>query len=245
MLEIPQEIIDHYKDVKPTYERVYKILKEAFYCKNTVITKKITEKSVCEALGVSRTPVRIAIEKLNNEGILKNISKSNVGIKELNNKELSDLLFLCELLEGKSAFLAAQNATEEDILLLKDLNNQLNTYNRKEKEDLNYDIYGARDLHMQFHLLIAKCSCNELLYKFIVQIRNLMRLHKSHKLLPENAYPKDIYPLHDKIIKAIEDRDGDLAEMWMKIEIHSAREKYKDSKLDLNLLELYDTKNIL
>lgn len=244
MLDIPQEIIDKHINVKPTYERVYRILKEGLCCKETIISKKITEKSVCEALNVSRTPVRTALERLNNEGILQNISKSNVGIKQLNNKELDDLLFLCETLECKAAYLAAINATEEDISLLKDLNNQICTYHHKEHKEINYDMYGVRDLHMQFHLLIAKCSKNDFLYKYIIQVRSLMRIYKSNKSVPENAYPKDIYPLHSNLIHAIENRDSELAEMCMKVEIRFAKERYMNSKLDINIFELYKNKDI-
>lgn len=247
MIQFPQDIIEMYRDFKPAYQKVYRIIKDSLFSDQVTLDAKFTEENISQALGVSRTPVRTALSRLRNEGILQNITKTNIGIREYSKKDKMDLLFLDEMLEGKAAYLAARRGiSEEDLSTLLELNDAIASYLIADKSPTYMHMYGARDLHLQFHLMIAKLSGNRFMYKKIVELRNIMRMHKSD--LPYQEGYKDKYsttfaPLHHRIIEAIRCGNAEDAELFMRCDITSAKEAYWDSQIDINYSQIQLGKN--
>ena len=236
MLVFPEDIIEAYKDFKPVSTKVYRIIKESLFTGQIPADSKLTEVAVAEALRCSRTPVRTALAKLRSEGLIQNLTKSNVGVREPETKDRLDLLALDELLEGEAVRLAALTGVPEDILdTLEELNDAMSSYHLGGGSPLAEN--GVRDLHMQFHLLIAKSSGNEHLYRAIVSTRNLMRaLHSKAASNERNRdnYEKVLAPLHRKIIDAIRSRNPDTAQLCMRYELLLSKEIYEVADRDTN-----------
>lgn len=236
MLAFPQEIVDMYKDFKPAHLKIYRIIRDTIFSGQIPSGEKFTEEGIAKALGISRTPVRTALTRLRNEGLLQNITKSNLGIQEYSLKEKQDLLYLDALLEGKAAYLAALHGiSEEDLSTLTEINETIATYRSLPSSPTQLNFCGVRDLHMQFHLLIAKYSDNSFLYKQIVELRNIMRTLKSELVHTEKHrgnYADFIAPIHRQLIEAIRLRCPEEAEVCIHYEIHHSREIYAESSID-------------
>lgn len=236
MIQFPQEIVEMYQDFKPAYEKVYRIIKDSLFSGFVTFDEKFTEEGIASSLNISRTPVRAALSRLRNEGILQNVTKSNIGIREYSKKEKMDLLFLDELLEGKAAYLAAKrNISPEDLSTLSELNDAIASYHVAEDTPSHMHMYGVRDLHLQFHLMIAKLSGNRFLYKKIVELRNIMRMHKSSLPYQEgynDKYETIIAPLHSRVIEALETGNAEDAELFMRCDISESKIAYWDSEID-------------
>ena len=228
MISFPPEIVEMYKDLKPAHNRVYRIIRDSIFSGKIKANEKFTEEAISKALGCSRTPVRTALSKLQSEGLLQHMTKKNIGYQEYSEKDKRDLITLDILLEAKSAELVAKKGLSEDELeMLNEINQML--YNHSTLGDSVISEFGVRDLHMQFHLLIAKYSGNRFLYKEIVNVRTLMRSFtspKAHDDKHKDNYQTIIAPLHEKLLLAIQDHDSDLASLYMQYEISCAKDVY-------------------
>jgi len=226
MFTIPREIINRHKDNKPSYNRVYWILRDCLIDGNINIgEEKLTEEKIAEALNVSRTPVRTAMAQLKNDGFLQNISKGRVGLNEFSIEDKKNLVESSIVLESAAASYAAHRATDEDIEALKEINNAIRHFHSGNRDDRNA-FSGIRDLHASFHLMIAKISGNRFLYKYIVENRNIMRMLYVEHSVTEDTYPHIIAPKHDQLIEAISQKDSEAAKIIISSEILNTRKLY-------------------
>jgi len=82
---------------------------------------RVTELEVAERLGVSRTPVREALRRLESEGLLVSLPWRGVVVAELDRAQVLELYAMREVLEGTAARFAAQHADAAEIDLMQDL----------------------------------------------------------------------------------------------------------------------------
>jgi GntR family transcriptional repressor for pyruvate dehydrogenase complex len=130
-----------------------------------------SEMKLCEMLGVSRTSIRSALQKLSAYGIIETrhgqgsfvsdfakiniLNGINIGMN-MSDKEILDMLEFRETIEFKCIELAVERATEEDVLFLeKALNKMIENID-------DYKKYSMADF--EFHLVFAKASKNDVLY---------------------------------------------------------------------------------
>lgn len=226
-----EDIVKLYQDTKPAYQKVYNIVRDSILNGYLEPEQKLTEVAVAEALDVSRTPVRAALQQLKNEGILQSKRNHSPGIKQLSRKDREDLLLFSCYLEGYAAKLAAK---EQDLELFDTLEDILNRSEELcNKYDLNYEESpGLRDLSFQFHTILAKASKNKYLYKTIVEIRTIMRLHSAPtELIEQTGGRRALINFRRNALKALRDGDGDGAKMWIQVDIYSGKEMYRNSQI--------------
>ncbi len=135
---------------------------------------KISTLSLSHEIGVSRTPVRLALQQLSAEGYVVMESNKATHVAKPSAKTIKEIFFMRELLESTAVKLACQHATKKDIQELKKINK------------IEGKMFNARDLSMyisaneDFHLKIAKMSKNKMLYetieKYITQSNIILSL---------------------------------------------------------------------
>lgn len=162
--------------------------------------QRLMEVQLAQELGVSRTPVRESIRKLELEGLVKMVARKGAYVTPLTIEDLADMMEIRRALEGLAAELAAKNATEEDIRILKELNEE---FIRGLLEDNADQII---DSDIRFHDHLYKCSGNEKLWHMTAQLREQMqrvRVEYVHKVEDK----KPLIGQHEAIIDFIERRD--------------------------------------
>ena len=110
-LKIPIEI-DNYQ---PLREVVFEALRDAIVSRILEPGERLMEVQLAEAMGVSRTPVREAIRRLELEGFVVMIPRRGAYVAQLSLKDIADAFEIRGALEGLAAGLAAERATEDDI----------------------------------------------------------------------------------------------------------------------------------
>lgn len=231
MLHFSEEIIQLYADTKPAYQKVYNILRDSIVNGHIEHSERLTEVAVAEALDVSRTPVRAALQKLRADGILFGGKKNSSSIKQLTRKEREDLLLFDCLLEGYAAKLAAKEQDLELIAALEEIHNTMEELNRK--HNLNYEeAPGMRDLSFQFHTTLAKASKNKFLYKTIVEIRTIMRMHQSPLKHRERTGGRNaILQNHRSVLECIKAGDETGAQLYMEANIYCGKDMYINAQI--------------
>jgi DNA-binding GntR family transcriptional regulator len=157
---------------------------------------KISDAEVAKRMGVSRTPVREALNRLSEKGLVTSRHNRGFTVSVLTLKDIEDIYNLREALEVLAVKLAMENAGEELALKLKSLHDE---FNRLMKDDELLSLY---DVDEKFHDLISTYSDNQLL------IQNLRNLHDRVRIARRYLYGqvsgiKDTHKGHERIVKQI------------------------------------------
>jgi DNA-binding GntR family transcriptional regulator len=192
--------------------QVYEYLHEQIVSGNIPPGQRIVEGKVSQETGVSRSPIREAIRRLNSEGL---VSVSPRGGVRVYRATFSDFKYLyeCRLsLEPTAAFYAASRMNEKQR---KQLSNSVDKMNlmvdKKELEKLKV-------LSSQFHYLIVEASGNPYLMKMMNQLNSLISFYRNAVLnIPKRI--EEGADEHNAIWNAIKNGDGKAAEELMKAHI--------------------------
>jgi DNA-binding GntR family transcriptional regulator len=165
--------------------------------------ERIREEDIAKSLGVSRTPVREALQRLQERGLLTVGAGRSLVVVELGEREVMELYAMREILEGSAARFAAQHAGAEEIALLYRLHE---TY---------IGAFGEPDrlvpLNRRFHRAIHDAAHNRYLAQALSGVHDsLALLHSTTFRVPVRPERSDVE--HRRIIEAIERHDPDAAE---------------------------------
>ena len=180
---------------------------------------KINEPQLAAQYGISRGPLREAIRRLEGTKLVE--IKPNAGAKviSLNESQAIEIYEVRESLEGLACRLAAERADDQDCRKLRDLLAAHEAQIQSEDGRLYYQKAGDLDFHYQ----IVRLSGNQRLFDLLCgELYHLLRLCRV-KTSSEPSRPERAFREHHHIVDAMEQRDGDLAEMLMRRHITSAK----------------------
>jgi DNA-binding GntR family transcriptional regulator len=160
--------------------------------------------ALANELRVSRTPVREALRKLEAEGLVAR-SGSGLIVRALSEQDLTELFYVREALEGMAARLAAENATPSEIAEIRELLEDMETVRRRG------DVKALRRLTGEFHQLVCGASHNHRLLQSLQTLLDHVRQIQTSTLYNEGR-PAEALEEHRNLLRAIEARDGNLAE---------------------------------
>ncbi len=176
---------------------------------------RLVESELAERLGVSRTPVREALQRLETQSMLTRDGRSLI-VASLDHNQLAELYAVRTELEGLAARLAARHASDEEMRVLRAMV-------REDKALLGGDPRALSRANKRFHKQIHLASHN----RFLVQQLDLV--HRSMALMANTSFAaegRDMAGLaeHEAIVDAIEARDGDAAYQALRTHISRAFE---------------------
>ena len=197
-------------------QRVYEILKRAIIFQEIGPGQKIDEEGVAKQLGVSRTPIRESLCRLENEGIVKIIPRRGAFVVRHSKESIIEILLVREVLEGFAARLAVGHIDERAI---EEMSSLFRDFSEANIRDRSKD-YAQADL--KFHTLIVKKSQNS----WLMSIMNILNDHIQMLRLRTVALegrPEHSLLEHRKIIEALEKRNPSSAESLMRRHIQNVR----------------------
>jgi DNA-binding GntR family transcriptional regulator len=183
---------------RPAYHQSYVIIRDKILNGEIPGGTKIVEEKLAAELGVSRTPIRESIRKLEQEGLI--IKKRVVKPTE---KDLRNMFQVRILLEGYSAKCAAAYLNEEDLGILCQC---VEIGKTGEKEE----IMNANE---RFHNVIVNASNNPVMIDIIDRMQSIIYLFRKTVVFYNRPF---LIEEHEKIYEAIKERNGDKAEALMK-----------------------------
>lgn len=181
--------------------------------------QRIAEIPLSSKLGISRTPLRVAFEKLANEGLLKVLPNSGFAASEFSIEDVWEAIETRSTLEGAAARFAAERCENPAQL------EPLRRINRTVEDILRSDIEAFTDqyldLNRAFHSAILDLANNQVLRRATEQVWMLPFASPNAVILLYKNVPasKEIIPIarehHRAVINAIEHREGSRAEnLW-------------------------------
>lgn len=190
---------------------VYRKLKTAIRKRYIKQGSQLVEVSLAQQLGVSRTPVRSAIKRLEAEGLVNSIPNRGAFVITPTQREIEETFLVRAQLEMMATRLTTGRITKQQVDELRALINVETQVFDKSNLD---EYYAAND---NLHLKIAEYSGNKVLYSYIKELLDRTRIYL---ILYDPFYQIEYSPTteHTAIIDAIS--SGDAAQACHAIEIH-------------------------
>ncbi|BCK14004.1 MULTISPECIES: GntR family transcriptional regulator [Vibrio] len=181
---------------------------------------KISEPELAKRFQVSRGPLREALMRVEGLGLIERIPHIGARVIQLSPIKLVELYAVREALEGMAARLAARNITEIELAGLESL---LSTHSTHIDQ-----VEGASYFHQQgdfdFHYRIIQASRNQQLIGLLCdELYHLLRMYR-YQSPRSHSRPVEALEEHKFILRAIRQRDEELAEMLMRRHISRSRQ---------------------
>lgn len=199
-------------------DRVYRCLREAILDGRFASDARLIETRVAQALGVSRNPVREAIRRLQQEGLVVVRPRTGVYVASFSIKDIEDTYTVRGTLEGLASALAARSITPDE---LDGLRATIELLREGIAADDGPRIRAGID---RFHDLVHAASRNDRLIDLLVRLNDSIKRFRSiTSSLPERrtAALRD----HEEILAALDERDGTRAEWLMRSHIDGSRRR--------------------
>ncbi len=210
------DIIDlKIRDYKNAREAAFEKIKEAIIKGHFKPGEKLVEQTLAQEMGVSRTPVREAIRRLEAEGFVVSIPRKGVVVSRADKEEIVQLYSIRAELEGLAARWAIENADEDDIRKLDE------AISRMEETAASGDLDGVVQSNALFHDAIAQASKSRILCTLLKTLQdNIQRFRFRSLHLP--GRPEAALAEHKEIVAAIKEKKAEEADRLLKEHLQNA-----------------------
>jgi DNA-binding GntR family transcriptional regulator len=199
--------------------RLYDELSRAILSGELAPGEKLSEPVIARRHGASRAPVREAIRRLQQRGLVTYAAHQGVRVAQPTAREFLALLDVREANEGMAARLAAAHMSAAETEALESL-----VADHRDQIELNpRGAYLQEEPEADFHIRIARGSANPILAELLCEqfYPRLLLCRRLHTTVPGRG--REAWHEHVRIAEAIRRRDGELAEILMRRHIRSAR----------------------
>ena len=208
-------------------ERTYRLLRKQLLTGAYSPNQRLTEESIAREQGVSRTPVREALHKLELEGLVKPAGARGFQVPEDSVEEMNELFEIRAVMEGHALACISAMVTDELIQSLQLFINQA------EKACLAGNLEDVFEYNTHFHDLLYRQLAREKprLYHLIEDMRDYVVRYRKNTLVNLKGVRRSIEG-HKKIVMALSLGDPKLCEHVMRKHVHEAREDTELSRGD-------------
>ena len=182
---------------------------------------RLREIELASRIGLSRTPIREAIKRLETEGVVTHKPQVGAVIKTLSQQEIVELYEMRIMLETSASSMAAKHASEAETRTLMTLNTKM--------LEARLDSYKVAELNRQFHICIVNAARNRYLANSYKNLSTILVI-LGHTTLTTPERVKSVFIQHQAIIDALSKGDDQEASGAMTI--------HMETSLDYRLLGL-------
>ena len=184
----------------PLRDIVFKTLREAIITGDLQPGERLMEIKLANELGVSRTPVREAIRKLELEGLVIMTARKGAEVAPINEKDLKEVLEIRKSLESLACELSCRNVKDTDIRKLRSINQEI--ARGVDTEDI--ELITQKDV--EFHEIINTLTDNQRLIQMLHQLKEHIFRYRF-EYIKEMKNKQTIVDEHNRIIDAIASKD--------------------------------------
>ena len=182
---------------------------------------RILEEPMCQAMGVSRTPLREALRILSSEGLIQLIPNKGAYVAQPSIDEIGEMFHVMSILEGECARACAEKMDPEGMKRLDDLYWKLEEHCRAEDREK----YMA--VNHSFHSLVQELAGNNVLSEVINGLRRKILLYRYRQIYQPDRLPESMQE-HRDLQKAFRERNPAAAERFMKEHLNRQFQVLKD-----------------
>ena len=192
-----KDMMDEYL---PLRDVVFRTLRRAILKGELKPGERLMEVQLANRLGVSRTPVREAIRKLELEGLVTMIPRRGAEVAEITEKNMRDVLEVRRALEELAVKIACEKMTDEEIELLRQAS-------KKFRDTMyNDNLTAIAENDVEFHEIIYDATGNKRLIQILNNLREQMYRYRVEYLKDEKNFPILIRE-HSQIVEGLTAKD--------------------------------------
>lgn len=203
--------------------QAYELLKSSIIDGRVKPGDQLREEHLAEEYGVSRTPIRQAIRQLASEGLIEIGENKRSYVTDVTPTQLEQMFDVQALLESYSAGLAAARMTEEMLDRIRAAQDALEAhyYTQKSEDDRIFLQDNSR-----FHRAIHACNGNPRLFNIVEKLVDTpYAVFIKTGRVTESETAIDY---HRRIIGALEARDSEMAQLYMRTHVETVRRQYRE-----------------
>lgn len=197
--------------------QTYKILKNMIITRELLPGKKIIEETLAQEIGVSRTPIREALFRLEHEGIVKIIPRRGAFVVKPSKDNIIEVLQIREVLEALIVRLVTPILDKADIRELRHCLEKLSDTPEEERHVIEYN-----DSELEFHGLLLKRCPSQMLRQMMEMVNSRLQIIRLRTVVLPGRAQKSLIE-HADILRMIEEGNAEEAEMLMRKHMVSVR----------------------
>jgi DNA-binding GntR family transcriptional regulator len=197
------QLIDRFANVGNAAETAYAVLREAIVTNTLKPGTRLRADDLAKKLGVSKTPVREALRKLQAEDLITVQPGNALTVKSISEEQLLEIYYTREALEGMAARLAAENCGQIELARLRAILAEL--------PGAAGNLKQFRQLSREFQLALFRSARNETIYRLLRHLQEQIGQFGG-TTLTQPGRAKEVVGYAKALVTAIEKRDSDAAE---------------------------------
>jgi DNA-binding GntR family transcriptional regulator len=205
-------------------ERVYDKVRNRIFSGKYPPGYQLKEEILAEEMSVSRTPVRVALHKLADEGLVTVRSNHRTYVSDVNEAQFEEIFELIAFLESYSASLAARRISAEDVARLRKLVDQMEALVNDKPGDHRAFLENNAQFHSLIHASHGNQTVKEVLDRVVNFPHNLYlkfgQIHAAHN-------PKSVQQ-HRAIVDALASGDPEYASLQFRAHTESVRRAFRE-----------------
>ena len=207
----------------PLRDVVFNTLRQAILKGELKPGERLMEIQLANKLGVSRTPVREAIRKLELEGLVLMIPRKGAEVAEITRQDMEDVLEVRTALEERAVKDACDHITDAQLSELKKASNEFKKARLEGK-----DLVTCADADMHFHDVILSATNNRRLIQMLNNLSEQMYRYRMEYLKDERTH-KTLIEEHDAIRRALKKHDKVKAGAAIRVHIDNQKRSILES----------------
>lgn len=175
--------------------------------------QRLVQSELAEQLGVSRTPIREALHRLESDGLVKLSPHKGASVADLSISELKDIYSIRIAVEGYGAYLAARNATDQDLVQFENL------LSRMREVFEQGDRWQLLEINREFYSVLYARAQQPLLYALIMKHIDLADMYRRMAFAIDHYYGHTIAD-HEALLATFRKADPQAAERVTRDQLH-------------------------
>lgn len=216
------------------FDRAYRSLRDRIVEGVYLSDQRLTEMELSRDLGVSRPTIRMALVRLEREGLIVTQPNRGATVRSISVAEAIRVMRVREVLEGLVASLAAESATAEELAEMADVLDQMERLQGPDQQPE----YAA--LNGRLHALILRAARDDLLERQLASLNYALVRYQYRTVLGERRSDQSLAE-HRAIVQALRNRDAAGAERAMRQHVSHVRATLSKSvalKTDANTAQI-------
>jgi DNA-binding GntR family transcriptional regulator len=197
-------------------ERAYEVIRDGIVTGDYPVGGRLREEELAGSIGVSRTPVREALRRLDAEGLVEFLPHRGAHVTSWSGSDLDEIFGLRAVLESYGAGLAATRVGPDDLALLHDLAAGMEEAGRHHQFD------AVAELNNRFHHTILRAAGNGRLVALLSGLVQVALVHRTFRRYSPEALARS-FAHHRELIAAFGAGDPEWASSVMRSHVLAAR----------------------